>query len=143
MLGDLKQLAYFRNLLALPKLDVGTTQHRDYLFSGIAFLWHLKSFPGYARHGFSHVHWYGSQGEGHSQWNDLLSLRVGYESFGTLNVMDGGSVNPQRKGWNAYGWIIGVLSTGEVTVTGDGSRLNLSGYFYVGSYGTATPFDPE
>ena len=64
MLGDPKQLAYLRNLLALPKLDVGTTQHRDYLFSGIAFLWHLKSFPGYARHGFSHVHWYGSQGEG-------------------------------------------------------------------------------
>ncbi len=70
-----------------------------------------------------------------SHWNNLnlSGLIVGYQGDGTLNVLAGGLVS------NHYGFIGHVSgSTGEVTVTGPGSRWNNSNYLHVGSSSSGT-----
>ena len=65
-----------------------------------------------------------------SHWNNLnpSGLIVGYQGDGTLNVLAGGLVS------NHYGFIGHASgSTGEVTVTGPGSRWNNSNYLQVGN----------
>jgi T5SS/PEP-CTERM-associated repeat protein len=70
-----------------------------------------------------------------SHWNNLnlSGLIVGYQGDGTLNVLAGGLVS------NHYGFIGHASgSTGEVTVTGPGSRWNNSNYLHVGSSSSGT-----
>jgi T5SS/PEP-CTERM-associated repeat protein len=72
-------------------------------------------------------------GEG-SQWNNSSSLYVGFDGGnGTLNIMDGGVVS---NGWGFIGET--EDSVGTVTVTGEGSEWNNSGYLEVGYEGEGT-----
>jgi len=66
-------------------------------------------------------------------WNVGGNLEVGNYGDGTLNVTDGGMVS------NTYGYIgVESGSTGEVTVTGAGSRWNNSSHLLVGKNGHGT-----
>ncbi len=68
-----------------------------------------------------------------SQWNSSISLFVGNEGNGTLEIINGGSASDD------FGFIgAGPGGSGRVTVRGEGSQWNNTIGLYVGSSGNGT-----
>ncbi|MBO3762555.1 hypothetical protein J5J09_22555, partial [Ciceribacter sp. L1K22] len=65
-----------------------------------------------------------------TSWTSSTSINVGYNTPGSLTISDGGRVV------NGAGYVGVQGGTGQVTVTGDGSRWESNGYLYVGANGT-------
>lgn len=66
-----------------------------------------------------------------SQWKNNGSIYVGYSGIGTLNIENGGSVSV----FNHVGIADEDDSNGELTITGDGSKLTGNAEVWVGNRG--------
>ena len=66
-----------------------------------------------------------------STWNTGSSLYVGFNGSGTVNIQAGGKLSNSGTIW--MGYVSGC--TGTATVTGSGSQLISTAYFYVGNQG--------